>query len=930
MPATHIRFGSESRVNTATDGSQGPNYTTALMDGGWVVTWTKSNLEGTSSEVLQQRFDASGAKVGTEFIVNTTTQNFQSSSVATGLADGGWVVAWVSVGQDGSSEGVFQQRYDVNGERVGAETQVNGINGGSQTDPSITVLPDGGWVVTYTSELPGGSWGIYQTRFDAEGSIASDKRIDNGEGGAGFSSVAVTTTGWVVTYTARDSDGDGIYQLAFDHDGNEIGTPTIVNSTTAGQQRDSHVMGLADGGWVVFWSHDTGEGKDFFQQHYDATGTKVGGETLVNHDTRATRYNIQSTLLSDDTYVVTWEERDRDGSGYGIYQQVFSASGSKIGDEILVNETTTGHQSGATVTALAGGGWVVSWDSEGQNGSGYSINQRVFSQPEGLTLTAGKDYIVGTAGNETINVTAGGLDGGDEVHGGDGLDTLQLSEAGTLDLRSGALSSIEALRGSEGNDTFILKSGLNTGLLAINGEGGNDVIQVQSGATDLSTVVFSNIEKVQFDEAGSVVKFNFWDQAKLVLASKAEGVIDEVILAIDIVTNARILQLFKQGIDIVTDSNGSSFGVIPIALDNEGGTTKTTADVPVKPFSKGLVVTVAYRAEVTAIVKLDDPAKGKLIPSSLGGSYDAASGTFTIKGTADAVGKAIEALTFDPADGGKIGSSATTTFTVTVTDGLTTETDNSTLVEATVANLAPESISLSSTTVLENSTAGTVVATLSATDPNMPESFTFEIIGDAAGRFAVSGNTLVVKDGVRLDYEQATSHDVTLRVKDALGLVRDEAFKIQVGDVANEIAKGSAGNDVLKGGTGKDRFYGGLGNDALEGGKGQDIFVFNTKTNKKTNVDTIKDFSVKDDTIWLDNAIFKKLGKSGSEKKPAKLSKDFFTIGIKAADAKDYLIYNKKTGSLSYDADGSGKGAAVQIAKLAKNLKLTEKDFFVV
>jgi Ca2+-binding RTX toxin-like protein len=192
------------------------------------------------------------------------------------------------------------------------------------------------------------------------------------------------------------------------------------------------------------------------------------------------------------------------------------------------------------------------------------------------------------------------------------------------------------------------------------------------------------------------------------------------------------------------------------------------------------------------------------------------------------------------------------------------------------------------------------------------------------------GNKLVVKDGVRLDYEQATSHDITLRVKDKLGLVRDQNFKIGVSDVANEIAKGSTGNDVLKGGTGKDRFYGDLGNDALSGGKGADIFVFNTKTNKKTNVDTIADFSVKDDGIWLDNAIFKKLGKTGSEKKPAKLLKDFFTIGSKAADAKDYLIYNKKTGTLFYDADGSGKGAAVEIAKLAKNLKLTDKDFFVI
>ena len=68
------------------------------------------------------------------------------------------------------------------------------------------------------------------------------------------------------------------------------------------------------------------------------------------------------------------------------------------------------------------------------------------------------------------------------------------------------------------------------------------------------------------------------------------------------------------------------------------------------------------------------------------------------------------------------------------------------------------------------------------------------------------------------------------------------------------------------------------------------------------NLDTISDFSVKDDTLQLDNAVFKKLGKAG------KLNKAYFTIGDKAKDKNDYIVYDKKTGILSYDADGSGCG----------------------
>ena len=48
------------------------------------------------------------------------------------------------------------------------------------------------------------------------------------------------------------------------------------------------------------------------------------------------------------------------------------------------------------------------------------------------------------------------------------------------------------------------------------------------------------------------------------------------------------------------------------------------------------------------------------------------------------------------------------------------------------------------------------------------------------------------------------------------------------------------------------------GNDVLIGGKGKDVFVFSTALNKATNLDRITDFNVKDDSIYLENDIFKK------------------------------------------------------------------------
>jgi Ca2+-binding RTX toxin-like protein len=149
------------------------------------------------------------------------------------------------------------------------------------------------------------------------------------------------------------------------------------------------------------------------------------------------------------------------------------------------------------------------------------------------------------------------------------------------------------------------------------------------------------------------------------------------------------------------------------------------------------------------------------------------------------------------------------------------------------------------------------------------------------------------------------------------------------GTIGDDVIKGLLGNDVLNGLGGKDKLYGG-GKDTLKGDVGKDIFVFDSKANKKTNLDKILDFKVADDSIWLDNKVFTKLGKSGSEKKPAQLKKDFFTVGSKAKDKDDYVIYDKTKGVLYYDADGSGAGKQVEIATLSKKLAITYKDFFVI
>ena len=144
----------------------------------------------------------------------------------------------------------------------------------------------------------------------------------------------------------------------------------------------------------------------------------------------------------------------------------------------------------------------------------------------------------------------------------------------------------------------------------------------------------------------------------------------------------------------------------------------------------------------------------------------------------------------------------------------------------------------------------------------------------------------------------------------------------------DDLLHGGTGNDVILGGYGNDKIYGSSGIDTLYGQSGKDIFVFNSALSRKANLDRIADFNVKDDTIWLDNAVFKKLGK-GTEAKPYKLNKAYFAYDF-AKDKNDFVIYDRKKGILYYDIDGSGSKAAVEVAVLKKGLKFTYADFFVV
>jgi len=157
------------------------------------------------------------------------------------------------------------------------------------------------------------------------------------------------------------------------------------------------------------------------------------------------------------------------------------------------------------------------------------------------------------------------------------------------------------------------------------------------------------------------------------------------------------------------------------------------------------------------------------------------------------------------------------------------------------------------------------------------------------------------------------------------------------GNSGTNLIRGGNGKDSVSGGGGADTLYGdanddllrgGTGKDILYGGSGKDAFRFDTTPDSTTNVDRIMDFSVADDTIQLENAIFTRFGKTATGPIPSSSFKANIT-GV-PSDANDYLVYETDTGELFYDTNGNAAGGATQIALLGVNLSLTAADFVLV
>src|SRR4051812_10360089 len=215
VPVT--RFGGEFLVNTTTQGHQYGPWVTAFSDGRFVSVWTDLNNaldDNSGGAVRGQIFDARGAKLGCEFLVNTTTVGQQTEPSATILSDGRFIVSWSDYshyGDIGGSPAIRAQIFNSSGSKSGGELFIS--NTFEAPGPVTAALADGRFVMAWNAP------------------------------------------------SATDTD-DGIRAQVFNSNGTKSGAEFQVNTTKPGLQYGEAITVLNNGDFVISWTDQSATGAD--------------------------------------------------------------------------------------------------------------------------------------------------------------------------------------------------------------------------------------------------------------------------------------------------------------------------------------------------------------------------------------------------------------------------------------------------------------------------------------------------------------------------------------------------------------------------------------------------------------------------------------------------------------------------------------------
>ena len=328
----------------------------------FIVLWRESNT------IQGQIFGSDATKIGNEFAINyTDVSHDMQNFTATSFSDGSFMVVWPEKEDQTSAQqiGIFAQRFNANGAEIGSKFLVNEAWNFDDRDPSVSQLQNGSFVVVWEKAVADSddSFGIQAKLFNNINSTSGTGfKVNTGITYSEQSDPNVTTLqngNFVVTFQSYEwEDGAGFNIIAkiYDSSANAL-TPEFLVNTYLNGGVSPEIISLNDGGFLISWTSSVGVYARKFDQH----GSPVGDEFLVNTYTTSSQKNMSASPLQDGGFIITWESHGQDPAdgGRGVYAQRFNAEATKIKlynnppDLTTVSSLSTTEDTASSATAFS-------------------------------------------------------------------------------------------------------------------------------------------------------------------------------------------------------------------------------------------------------------------------------------------------------------------------------------------------------------------------------------------------------------------------------------------------------------------------------------------------------------------------------------------------------------------------------------------------
>jgi hypothetical protein len=364
----------EFQVNThINDKQQYPSIATDA-NGNFVVVWESRYQDGDSYGVYGQRFDLYGRRVGDEFQVNVTTSGSQARANVAMDEAGNFIIVWNA--GDGDLEGIYARRYAANGTPLSGEILVNAYTISRQIYPTVALKVDGTFIVIWESFHGTNDWHIAGRLYDAAGNPITSEFDINQSGSCGENSLAISDTGDFTVAWDRMLAGYSICVRQYNANGTPKGNEVVLMTSDIDAALGPTIASDRSGNYVLAWHYTTewpaSEYRDIYAQRYDANFNPVGEEFMVNTTTVGVQQYPSIAMNSDGQFVIVWYG-DTDDSEEGVFARQYDGNGQPVGNESQLNTYINGIQKMPVAAMQTSGRFIVAWQSEAQDGNDFGI-----------------------------------------------------------------------------------------------------------------------------------------------------------------------------------------------------------------------------------------------------------------------------------------------------------------------------------------------------------------------------------------------------------------------------------------------------------------------------------------------------------------------------------------------------------------------------